>query len=288
MIQSMTAYGRTEHSGDWGEASCEIRSVNHRYLEMSIRLPEELRMLEQAIRDCISNKIKRGKIDCNIRFEQRASNNNGLPINEELLNKLIETAENTNSRLKDATPLNPLELLRWPGVLDKDIPDPEKISPPILELVNQTLDNVIEARQREGEKIRTMIIERCDLVKDNVIKVRKQLPSILENQREKLLQKVQELSAELDNERLEQELLFLSQKMDVAEELDRLDAHIDEVNRVLQQSGPVGRKLDFLMQELNRESNTLGSKSIHLDTSNASVDLKVLVEQMREQIQNVE
>ncbi len=284
----MTAYGRAELSGDWGEASCEIRSVNHRYLEMSIRLPEELRLLEQIIRERISDRLKRGKVDCNIRFEQGEISNGALPLNQDLLTKVIETAEKTNEQLKTASPLNPLELLRWPGVLDKDVPDPETISTPLLELIDQTLDAVIDTRQREGEKIKTMILERCQSAKENVSKVRELMPTILDNLRDKLTQRAQELSNEFDNDRLEQELLLLSQKMDVAEEMDRLDAHIDEVTRVLDQNGPVGRRLDFLMQEMNRESNTLGSKSSHLDTSNASVDLKVLIEQMREQIQNIE
>jgi uncharacterized protein (TIGR00255 family) len=288
MIKSMTAYGRTEHSGDWGEASCEIRSVNHRYLEMSIRLPEELRLLEQTIRERISNRLKRGKIDCNIRFEKGKTSNGALPVNQDLLAKVIETAEKTNAQLKTASPLNPLELLRWPGVLDKDVPDPEAISVPLLELVDQSLDAVIDTRQREGEKIRNMILERCTSTKEIVSKVRELMPTILDNLREKLTLRAQELSSELDNERLEQELLLLAQKMDVAEEMDRLGAHIDEVIRVLDQNGPVGRRLDFLMQEMNRESNTLGSKSSSLDTTNSSVDLKVLIEQMREQIQNIE
>ena len=288
MIQSMTAYGRAEDSGTWGAASCEIRSVNHRYLEISIRLPEELRLLEQTIREHISKRLKRGKIDCNIRFEQRDSANDRLPVNEELLKKLIETAEQTNAKLANTSKINPLELLRWPGVLDKDVPDPEAFSGPLLDLVDHTLEAVIDTRKREGEKIKDMILERCKAAKENVTAVRNLLPTIIEKQREKLMQRAQELSTELDNDRLEQELLILSQKMDVAEEMDRLDAHIDEVSRVLDQNAPVGRRLDFLMQEMNRESNTLGSKSIHLDTTNTSVDLKVLIEQMREQIQNIE
>ncbi len=288
MIKSMTSYGRMEHSGDWGEASCEIRTVNHRYLEMSLRLPEELRFLEQKIRELISSKLKRGKIDCNIRFAQSDISNGALPVNEELLAKIIETAEKTSSQLNTATPLNPLELLRWPGVLDKDVPDPEQISIPILDLIGQTLNTVIETRQREGEKIQSMVLERCSTTKEIVANVRELMPNILDSLREKLSQRALELTNEFNTERLEQELLLLSQKMDVAEEMDRLDAHIDEVIRVLDQKEPVGRRLDFLMQEMNRESNTLGSKSAHLDTSNASVDLKVLIEQMREQIQNIE
>lgn len=288
MIKSMTSYGRTEHSGEWGDASCEIRTVNHRYLEMSVRLPEELRLLEQSIRDLVSKKLKRGKVDCNIRFEHRENLKGALPVNQELLSKLIETTENTSAQLKSASPINPLELLRWPGVLDKDVADPEAISGPIHELVKETLTAVVDTRQREGEKIKAMIVERCITAKEIVANVREQMPVILDNIRQKMTQRVQELGAELDNDRLEQEIVLLSQKLDVAEEMDRLDAHIDEVQRVLDQQGPVGRRLDFLMQEMNRESNTLGSKSAHLDTTSSSVDLKVLIEQMREQIQNLE
>ncbi len=284
----MTAYGRAEDSGNWGDASCEIRSVNHRYLEMSVRLPEELRPLEQAIRDRISSQLKRGKVDCNIRFEQRETSKDALAVNQDLLNKIIETAEITHGQLKNAAAINPLELLRWPGVLDKDAPDPEAMSAPLLKLVDQTLIAVVETREREGEKTKKMILDRCIAAKEIVTRVREQMPTILEGIREKLTLRVQELNTELNNERLEQELLLLTQKMDVAEEMDRLDAHIDEVQRVLEQSDAVGRRLDFLMQEMNRESNTLGSKSAHLDTTNSSVDLKVLIEQMREQIQNLE
>jgi uncharacterized protein (TIGR00255 family) len=288
MIKSMTSYGRAEHSEEWGEASCEIRSVNHRYLEMSIRLPEELRLLEQAIRDLLSKQLKRGKIDCNIRYQQNENFKGTLPVNEELLTKVLETAKKIDTQLTSSAPINSLELLRWPGVLDRDIPDPEEISKPLFKLVHQTLVAVIDTRQREGGKIRTMIMERSKAAKNIIACVREQIPTILDGIRKKLTLRVQELSSEFENDRFEQELLLLSQKMDVAEEMDRLDAHIDEVQRVLDQDGPVGRRLDFLMQEMNRESNTLGSKSIHLDTTNASVNLKVLIEQMREQIQNIE
>ncbi len=288
MMKSMTSYGRAEHSEEWGEASCEIRSVNHRYLEMSIRLPEELRLLEQAIRDLLSKQLKRGKIDCNIRYQQNENFKGTLPVNKELLTKVLETAKEINTQLTSSAPINSLELLRWPGILDRDIPNPEAISKPLFKLVHQTLVAVIDTRQREGDKIRTMIMERSKAAKKIIACVREQIPTILDGIRKKLTLRVQELSSEFENDRLEQELLLLSQKMDVAEEMDRLDAHIDEVQRVLDQDGPVGRRLDFLMQEMNRESNTLGSKSIHLDTTNASVNLKVLIEQMREQIQNIE
>lgn len=284
----MTAYGRAEQSGDWGEASCEIRTVNHRYLEISLRLPEELRFLEQKIREHISAKLNRGKIDCQIRFTHQDSTKEALPVNHELLEKVIETAELTSGKINTPAPINPLELLRWPGILDKDVPDPEKISKPLLALLDQTLEIVVDTRQREGEKIKTMVLERCDSAKQIVAKVDEIMPTIQNNIREKLVVKAQELTTEFNQDRLEQELLLLAQKMDVAEEMDRLNAHIEEVGRVLEQKGPIGRRLDFLMQEMNRESNTLGSKSAHIDTTNSSVELKVIIEQIREQIQNIE
>ncbi len=288
MIVSMTAYGRAENNTDIGQASCEIRSVNHRYLEMAVRLPEELRALEQAIREKISAKLKRGKVDCNIRFDFSAVVSDSIPVNHQLLGKLIETVESTSDKLKQAAPVNPMELLRWPGVLDKDVPDQEQIGSIILSLVDETLDAVVATRQREGEKISKMILERTEKTRAIVNQVQQQMPEIINGLRDKLSQRASELCNELDNDRLEQELVLLSQKLDVAEEMDRLLAHIEEVERVLKQQGPVGRRLDFLMQEMNREANTLGSKSSHIDTSNASVDLKVFIEQMREQIQNIE
>lgn len=288
MTVSMTAYGRAEYRDALGQASCEIRSVNHRYLEMSIRLPEELRALEQSLRERISARLKRGKVDCMVRFELNSLASETIPVNQELLDKLIETTEMTAAKLANSAPLNPLELLRWPGVLDREVIDQETITQVLFKIVDEAIEAVVATRQREGEKIRDMILERCEKSKTIVDSVQENMPSILDALRAKYRQRAQELITEIDNDRLEQELVMLSQKMDVAEEMDRLHAHISEVSRVMQQSGPVGRRLDFLMQEMNREANTLGSKSAHLDTSNASVDLKVLIEQMREQIQNIE
>ncbi len=288
MVSSMTAYGRAENTNQFGRASCEIRSVNHRYLEMSIRMPEECRALEQTIRDCISAKLNRGKVDCNIRLDLNKAINENMPVNQTLLQKLIDAVESTNEQLKNPATINPVDLLRWPGVMDREIPDLDAINKEILGLIETTLDAVIDNRQREGAKIKNMITERTQKIKSIVSKVHHIMPEIIEAQREKYRQRIQELVSEIDNDRLEQEILLLIQKMDVAEEMDRLKAHVEEVEHVLNQSGPIGRRLDFLMQELNREANTLGSKSAHLDTSNSSVDLKVLIEQMREQIQNIE
>ena len=288
MIHSMTAYGRVENSEGQNSISCEIRSVNHRYSEISIRLPEELRPLEQKIRDHISGKIKRGKIECNIRIEKHNAYNEALSINQDLLKNIIEAAKRINSDLSTSAPLDSLDLLRWPGVLEKSTLDVEEIGKLLFPLVNEAIDIVIDTRQREGEKIKKMLTDRCTKIKEIINNVQKQIPDILKNYRKKLTQRVQEISDEIDNDRLEQELLFLSQKADIEEEIDRLGAHVDEVVRVIDRKEPIGRRLDFLMQEMNRESNTLGSKSNHIYTSNASVELKVVIEQMREQIQNIE
>lgn len=290
MIHSMTAYGRAEDSGDWGNAACEIRSVNHRYLEATVSLPEELRMLEQTIHETISKRLKRGKVDCRFRFKQQDFNAHNLSVDTKLLDQLIETADMIQARSNVAATINILDLLRLSGNLDQDALDLKAIGPALLKLVEQTLDLVVDARHREGEKIKIILVERCTLMKENVAKVRLFSPSIIEHQREKLRQKAEALTVTLTSDRLEQELLILLQKMDVAEELDRLDAHIDEVCHILNQTknDPIGRRLDFLMQEMNREANTLGSKSIHLDSTQLSVELKVLIEQMREQIQNIE
>ena len=288
MIHSMTAYGRTEDKKNDNSIACEIRTINHRYLEISIRMPEELRSLEQKIRENISQKLKRGKIDCNIRIDKNTSKNDPLLINQDVLKKVIDAAENTSINLSNPSALSALDLIQWPGVLEKDSLEPTKINKSILKLLGQTLDVVIDTRKREGEKIKKMLVQRCSKIKKIVSNTQKKMPMIQKKLREKLKQRAKELVNELDNDRLEQELLFISQKMDIAEEIDRLLAHTEEVERVLDQSGPIGRRLDFLMQELNRESNTLGSKSNHLHTSNASVELKVLIEQMREQIQNIE
>ncbi len=284
----MTAYGRVENSEGQYSISCEIRSVNHRYSEISIRLPEELRLLEQKIRDHISGKIKRGKIECNIRIEKHNAYDEALSINQDLLKNIIEASKRINSDLSTSAPLDSLDLLRWPGVLEKSTLDVKEIDKLLFPLVNEAIDIVIDTRQREGEKIKKMLTDRCTKIKEIINNVQKQIPDILKNYRKKLTQRVQEISDEIDNDRLEQELLFLSQKADIEEEIDRLGAHVDEVVRVIDRKEPIGRRLDFLMQEMNRESNTLGSKSNHIYTSNASVELKVVIEQMREQIQNIE
>lgn len=284
----MTAFGRTEEATEIGNILWEIRSVNHRYLEINTRLPEELRMLEANIREQISNRISRGKIDCNLRFEAAVPVDKELSLNRELVTTLIKTLESVHGELTHADKINPVDILRWPGVINREAIDLETAGKIVLEQLDRALDILIESRQREGEKLKAIILERCESIEKITGELQQKLPDIQNGLRERLLSKAQELSIEIDNDRLEQELLLLIQKHDVDEELDRLQTHIDEVKRVLDSNEPIGRRLDFLMQELNREANTLGSKTAHIDSSNASVNLKVLIEQMREQIQNIE
>lgn len=288
MIASMTAFGRTEDSGDVGNIIWEIRTVNHRYLEISIRLPEDLRMLETSIREHVANRINRGKVDCTLRFEAALQGNNALLLNKDLVMALIDSARDIMTDIPEPAAINALDILRWPGVINRETPDPEIIGKPILQQLDKTLEVVLETRRREGEKLGKIIREKCDVAEQIIITIKNRIPEILVSLRDRLIIKAQELLMELDKERLEQEVLLLAQKYDVVEEMDRMETHIKEVRRVLENDEPVGRRLDFLMQELNREANTLGSKAAHYDCSNASVELKVLIEQMREQIQNIE
>lgn len=285
MVASMTAFARLEDSGEWGHAVWEIRTVNHRYLDISIRLPEELRALETSVREQVSIKLKRGKVECNLRYDSDSATGD-ISINAGLAEKIIHAARGLP--IEGSAPIDPLDVLRWPGVIDKNVPDLELLDNPVIALLDKALENILHNRHREGEQIEQMITKRCDLSLHQLRQIRDKVPEIIAIMRERHLARVQELGIELDNGRLEQEIALLSQKLDVAEELDRMETHINEVKRILTGTEPIGRRLDFLMQEMNREANTLGSKSAHIDTSNASIELKVLIEQMREQIQNIE
>ena len=285
MVASMTAFARLEDSGEWGHAVWEIRTVNHRYLDISIRLPEELRALETSVREQVSIKLKRGKVECNLRYDSDSATGD-ISINAGLAEKIIHAARGLP--IEGPAPIDPLDVLRWPGVIDKYSPDLERLVNPVIALLDKALKNILHNRHREGEQIEQMITKRCDLSLHQLRLIRDKVPEIIAIMRERHLARVQELGIELDNGRLEQEIALLSQKLDVAEELDRMETHINEVKRILTGTEPIGRRLDFLMQEMNREANTLGAKSAHIDTSNASIELKVLIEQMREQIQNIE
>ena len=286
MIHSMTGYARKEFKGDWGTAVWEIRSVNQRYLETYLRLPEQLRGLEPILRERFRKHLERGKVECNLRFESQ-TNAGRLHTNEALAEQLIDGALWVIDRAGQGQ-LNPLDVLRWPGVMAGEEQDMDELNTRLLAGFDEVLAQFVESRQSEGDKLKVLIEQRLDGIQVEVTKVRAFMPQILEWQRQKLIDRLAEAKLELDPARVEQEIIMLAQRIDVAEELDRLGMHLTETRKILNKGGACGRRLDFMMQEFNRESNTLGSKSINADTTQSAVELKVLIEQMREQIQNIE
>ncbi|MEA1062840.1 YicC/YloC family endoribonuclease [Erwinia sp. HR93] len=287
MIRSMTAYARREIKGDWGSASWELRSVNQRYLETWFRMPEQFRGLEPVARERIRNRLTRGKVECTLRFEADPRASSSLQLNEALAKQLVQAA-NWVKMQSDEGEIDPVDILRWPGVMAAQEQDLDVINRDILAALESVLDDFITARETEGQALKTLIEQRLESVSAEVASVRAQMPDIIKWQRERLVAKLEEADVQLENNRLEQELVLMAQRLDVAEELDRLDAHVKETYNILKKKEAVGRRLDFMMQEFNRESNTLASKSINADITNSAIELKVLIEQMREQIQNIE
>ncbi|MFP1899505.1 YicC/YloC family endoribonuclease [Lonsdalea quercina] len=287
MIRSMTAYARREIKGEWGSAAWELRSVNQRYLETYIRLPEQFRSLEPVVRERIRNRLTRGKIECNLRFELDPRAQGSLIMNERLAKQLVEAAQWVKMQ-SDEGEINPVDILRWPGVMAAEEQDLDAISAELMQALDAALDDFIAARESEGNALKALIEQRLAGVSAEVAKVRAHMPNILQWQREKLVSKLEDAQVQLENNRLEQELVLMAQRVDVAEELDRLEAHVKETYKILNKHEAVGRRLDFMMQEFNRESNTLASKSINADITASAIELKVLIEQMREQIQNIE
>ncbi len=288
MAHSMTAFARQERVRDWGTLTLELRSVNHRYLDVSLRIPEDFRSLETKIREKISDKLARGKVDVGLRFTRSEASNGNIILDKELITQVSNASREIDHILYNPGAVSSLDILRWPGVMQTPELDSVELASALFELLDVTLNDMLEGREREGEKLAGLIQQRCQSISEVITKVKKRLPEIMQIWRDKLLKRIQDASVEVDENRLEQELVILAQKTDVDEELDRLTTHIAEVERVLKDQKPIGRRLDFLMQELNREANTLGSKSIDTETTKASVDLKVLIEQMREQIQNIQ
>ncbi|WP_440878401.1 YicC/YloC family endoribonuclease [Vibrio natriegens] len=288
MIYSMTAYARKEVKGDWGSAVWEIRSVNQRYLETYFRMPEQFRALEPLLRERFRKRLARGKVECNLRFEANPAAKGELSINETLANQVIKAAEQVMHMTGELSRINPFQVMQWPGVMETPEQDMDEVNKVLLSAFDEALSEFIDARGREGDNMKALIEQRLDAITAEVVKVRARMPEILEWQRERLFSKFEDAKVELDASRVEQELILLAQKSDVAEELDRLDSHVKETTNILNKGGAVGRRLDFMMQEFNRESNTLASKSISTDITASGVELKVLIEQMREQIQNIE
>jgi uncharacterized protein (TIGR00255 family) len=288
MIRSMTAFARISVESAEAEMTWELRSVNHRYLEAFVRLPDELRAMEPLVRERVNARLGRGKLECVLRCRWVAQAASALELDQDRLKAVLDACRRVEKRSAEATSPGVIDLLRWPGVVRDPEPDTVPIQPQALELLDKALDELVATREREGEKTKQLLSARLEGVEQQVEKARQRLPEVQARIREKLETRLAELETRVDTDRLEQELVFLVQKMDVDEELDRLETHVTEVRRVLDRDEPVGRRLDFLMQEFNREANTLGSKSADSETTAVSVELKVLIEQMREQVQNVE
>ncbi|NNM52737.1 MAG: YicC family protein [Pseudomonadales bacterium] len=286
IIRSMTAFAHAAGHAESFHFQCELRSVNHRYLEITLRLPDSLHHLEPALRELIRNYVARGKVELFVRLDQAASDHPLL--NKALAEKILHLAAEIDALARHSAPVSALEVLRMPGVLTHNHATPAQLDEHVLQLASAVIIDFLHAREREGLALKYVILEKLDQLDRVLMTLVKSIPRILEEQQSRLTARLNELSLNLDSERMEQEIVLLMHRMDVSEELDRLRTHVDEFKRVIDQGGPVGRRLDFLLQEFNREANTLASKAVSSDSTLSSVELKVLIEQMREQIQNLE
>ena len=288
MIASMTGFARRETAGEWGTLVCELRSVNHRFLEAGFRLPDELRAAEGELRARLTRQLRRGKVDCTITYRRPQGAGSALEVDQVALERVLAAVHLVTRSLREPSALNALDVLRWPGVLREDGGSGEQLLAATYAVFGATLEELVAARAREGARLRELLEQRCTALEALVVGVRARLPEVQARMRTRLKERLAELTASVEPERLEQELALLLQRLDVDEELERLAGHISEVRRVIGAGEPAGRRLDFLMQELNREANTLSSKSQDLETTRSAVDMKVLIEQMREQVQNAE
>lgn len=288
MIRSMTAFARLAHNASYGQLTWELRSVNHRYMEPHFKLPDSLRSLEPALRERLREQLSRGKIECILKLTTSNDQQSGLQVNLSRARQVIDACQSIHQLMPSSQPEMAINILQWPGVIEEHSVDAEQLLADALLSFDQALEQLRVTREREGFELSNFVLERLDGIRAVTKSVRERLPTILQAQRDRLLTRFAELKLEVDRDRLEQEMVLVAQKADVDEELDRLSTHVNEVQRVLKAGGACGRRLDFLMQELNREANTLSSKSIVSDTTQSAVELKVLIEQMREQIQNIE
>ncbi len=287
MPNSMTAYANTRVSHPWGALSWELRSVNHRFLVSQFHLPDSLQHLEMPLRETLSKSIRRGKVDCLLTLKQEATDP-GITFDEQAARQYITAAEQIAAMIDSPAPLNPLDILDRPGIRCRMEVDIEVLNASVTTLYEQALSELVEAREREGNKLAEVIRRPLLDIRKHTQAVREAMPTLLNAQQQKLKDKLCEFGERLDHERLEQELVYMAQRADVAEELDRLEVHVEEIERVLDGTQAMGRRLDFLVQELNREANTLASKTLSSTTSYSAVELKVLIEQIREQVQNIE
>ncbi len=288
MPRSMTGFARQESQESWGKAICEIRSVNHRYLEPCLRMPDALRNLEPALREQLRKQLSRGKVEVSFSLKTEQTDSSELTLNKALADDVIRLAERIQQGLKNPAPLSGLDILKWPGIVQTQELDQKVVEACVNELFAEALRQLIVNRECEGAELGKFIDQRLTAIGAHVVTLRERMPQLLAQQQERLRAKLESLAIDVDEERFAQEVVYLAQKADVAEELDRLDTHLGEVRRTLGRKDAIGRRLDFLMQELNREANTLSSKAITSEVSQIAVDLKVLIEQMREQVQNIE
>ena len=288
MLQSMTAFGQSLGTTEHGTFRWEIRSVNHRFLDVGLRLPEGLRPMESRLRDIIGSKVSRGKLEVFVKLADASQRGGKLVLDQNLLHQLSDVLDQVQSVRSDADQVDPLKLLQWPGLLSDDAPPDVAVQERALEMFLVAFDDFLQTRLREGSQLAELLLARADQLSLLVAKLRDHRPAVVSRQSEKLINKLEQLSVEHDSGRLEQELVYAAQRLDIDEELDRLDAHLHEFRCVLERTEAVGRRLDFLLQELNREANTVSSKACDSATTAASIDMKVLIEQMREQVQNVE
>lgn len=288
MIASMTAFARHEQQESFGTLIWELRSVNQRYLEPNFRIPDIARSSEHLLRDILRKQLNRGKLECSLRFERNTQNSSQIQLNQDLLNALLVANQRIAEQIPNARAEKASTFLQWPGVIESMEIEKEALDAALINSFNQAVKQLIRHRLTEGEQLKLLIEQRLETIENICQQVSGFLPEIIAKQKQKLVDRFAELQLNIDQDRIEQEIVLLAQKIDVAEELDRLQTHIKEVKNTLKKGGPCGRRLDFLMQELNREANTLGSKSINSETTQAAVDLKVAIEQMREQVQNIE
>lgn len=288
MIKSMTAFARETHNSDLGELTWELRTVNHRYLEPHIRLPEELRALDVAVRSRLVARLQRGKVDCALRYVPAVGAAGGLRVNQAFVEQLLAAGREVGALIGRNQDPSAFELLRWPGVIQEREPDLDRLTAEALTTLEVAIDSLLATREREGARLEHLLRERCVRLQESVLRVRERMPQVLEDIRARLAERLAELRVELEPTRLEQEIALIAAKLDVDEEMDRLEAHVAEVLDVLTRNEPIGRRLDFLMQELNREANTLGSKSSDVAVTREAVEMKVIIEQLREQVQNLE
>ena len=287
MPRSMTAYARITEDNSWGSITCELRSVNHRFLDVGFRMPDILRESETNLREMARKKLTRGKVDCSLQIAFNHSNA-GSTLDLDVAQAHIEIAQVIANKLSDAAPISAVDIMKLPGVIKDASIDPKEVNTACQLAFDIALDQMLEGREREGIKLAAMVEQRLVGIESQIVIVRENLPEILNQQKVRLSEKLGDLKDQMDEQRLEQEMVIIANRADVDEELDRLEAHISEIRLALKSTESIGRRLDFLMQELNREANTLGSKSISNITTQVSVELKVLIEQMREQIQNIE